>query len=174
MTSTRVRGPLAWIALAVVPAACGGQEGPAAPVRATTECTITRIVDGDTLICEPVGRVRLVGIDTPERAQEPFGDRATEALEAMIPEGGVVQLEPDAEDRDQFDRALRYVWVEGRMLNWVLVRAGYAVLLTYPPNVQYVDLLRAAQSAAQDEGAGLWAVDGFACPPQEYRRGDCR
>ncbi len=169
----RLRG-VAWLALAAAPGACRGQEGPPGPVRATTECTVTRIVDGDTLHCDPVGRIRLVGIDTPELAQEPFGAGAAEALRSMLPEGTSVLVEPDVEDRDQYDRALRYVWAEGRMLNWALVRAGYAVLLTYPPNVQYVDWLRDAQDAAQEERAGLWSVDGFSCPPVEYRRGECR
>ena len=166
------------VALALVHAGCAAQTdldgGPTSPVRELLACTVTRIVDGDTLDCAPVGRIRLLGMDTPERAQEPFGAMATQALAALIPEDGAVFVEADVEDRDQYDRALRYVWVEGRMVNWALVRTGYAVLLTYPPNVQYVDWLQAAQDAAREEGAGLWSVDGFACTPVEYRRGTCR
>ena len=113
-------------------------------------------------------------MDTPERAQEPFAAMSTDALQALIPPSGEVLVEADVEDRDQFDRALRYVWVDGLLLNWAMVRTGHAVLLTYPPNVQYVDWLTAAQDAAREEGAGLWSVDGFACPPLEYRRGSCR
>lgn len=37
--------------------------GPPRPVRATSNCTITRIVDGDTIECARRGRVRLIGID---------------------------------------------------------------------------------------------------------------
>jgi micrococcal nuclease len=175
----RLRSLIAGLALASVPSACTAQpdtdeRGPTTPVRELTECRVTRIVDGDTLDCDPVGRVRMIGMDTPERAQRPFGESATAALADLIPRDGVISLEADVEASDRFDRALRYVWADGRLVNWVMVRRGYAVLLTFPPNVQYVDQLTAAQEAARGEGAGLWGVDGFACPPQEYRRRACR
>lgn len=157
-----------------VPTLSGLDNGPTAPVRELRPCTVTRIVDGDTLDCRPLGRVRLLGIDTPERGQEPFGSVATQALSSLIPGNGEVLLEADVENRDRYDRALRYVWADGRMVNWALVRTGYAVLLTYPPNVQYVEWLRVAQDSAQAEGAGLWGMDGFDCSPQAYRRGTCR
>jgi micrococcal nuclease len=147
--------------------------GPATPVRQTEPCVVTRVIDGDTLDCVPFGRVRLIGMDTPEAAQRPFGAMATEALARLIPEGGAVRLERDVEPTDRYGRTLGYVWVDGLLVNWALVRRGFAVLLTYPPNVQYVDWLTSAQTAARTEGLGLWAVDGFACPPVEFRRGRC-
>lgn len=176
----RAAGWAVAVASALAPMGCSAQadgvlaEGPSAPVRSTTACTVTRVVDGDTLECESLGRVRLIGMDTPERAQEPFGGMSTEALQALIPTSGEVFVEADVEDRDPFDRALRYVWVDGLLLNWAMVRTGHAVILTYAPNVQYVDWLMSAQDAAREEGAGLWSLDGFACPPLEYRRGSCR
>lgn len=148
-------------------------DGPSSPVRQPKPCTVTRIVDGDTLDCAPLGRVRLIGMDTPEAAQEPFGTMATQALTKLIPVGAEVLLEPDVESKDPYDRLLGYVWAEGVLVNWAMVRQGYAVLLTYPPNVQYVEWLTAAQTAAREESLGLWAVDGFACPPVEFRRGRC-
>src|SRR5688572_27384658 len=51
--------------------------GPATPRRETSSCTVTRIVDGDTIECARVGRVRLIGMDTPESNQAPFGDQAS-------------------------------------------------------------------------------------------------
>jgi len=41
-------------------------------------------VDGDTIECSRVGRIRLIGMDTPELSQAPFGARAADALEALI------------------------------------------------------------------------------------------
>ncbi len=168
------------IAWGLAPVGCAAQGdgtlagGPTEPVRPTSACTVTRVADGDSFDCQPLGRVRLIGMDTPELAQAPFGASATAALRAMIPASGEVLVEADVEDRDQFGRALRYVWVDGVQVNWAMVRGGYAVVLTYPPNVQYVTWLEEAQDAARQEGAGLWAADAFACPPVEYRRGSCR
>ncbi len=87
--------------------------------------------------------------------------------------GAQIELEPDVEARDRYDRVLAYLWHDGVMLNWALVRQGYAVLLTYPPNVQYVDWFVDAQRMAREEQRGLWAVNGFECEPRAHRRGDC-
>lgn len=137
-------------------------------------CRVTRIVDGDSIECDPVGRIRLLGIDAPELGQPPFGARSLEALERMMPEGSQVWLEEDVEQRDTFGRALRYVWAGDQMVNWAMVRDGYAVLLTYPPNVRHVEALQNAQQAAQSEGSGLWATSGFECMPRDFRRNACQ
>ncbi len=147
--------------------------GPPAPVRETSRCVVERIGDGDSLVCRGRGRVRLVGIDTPELSQEPYGRLAAQGLAELAPVGSSVSLELDVETRDRNGRLLAYVWAEGRLVNWLLVRQGWAVVLTYPPNVQYVDWFTAAQDSARQERAGLWALDGFDCLPVEHRRGRC-
>ncbi len=44
--------------------------GPAGP---TEPCVVQRIVDGDTFDCVGGPRVRMIGMDAPERSQRPFG-----------------------------------------------------------------------------------------------------
>lgn len=156
-----------------VPKEALADSGPPAPIRETSSCVISRIVDGDTIECSPGGRVRLIGMDTPELSQEPYGALAAEALASLAPRGSRVELERDVELRDQYGRLLAYVWVDGLQVNWALVRQGWAVLLTYPPNVQYVDWYTDAQRRAREDGVGLWAVGGFDCLPIERRRGRC-
>jgi len=147
--------------------------GPPSPVRATSNCNNTHIVDGDTIECSRRGSVRLIGIDAPESNQEPFGSQATAALAALIQPGSTVQLELDVETRDRYDRLLAYVWSDGALVNWALVRQGWAVLLTFPLNVQYVDWFTEAERRAREEGRGLWATGGFDCRPVDRRRGRC-
>ncbi|KPK78327.1 MAG: hypothetical protein AMS25_16040 [Gemmatimonas sp. SM23_52] len=147
--------------------------GPRAPIRQTTSCVVGHIVDGDTFECSGVGRIRLIGMDTPELSQAPFGAMATQALAALIPVGASVELERDVELRDQYGRLLAYVWTDGLLVNWMLVRQGWAVLLTYPPNVQYVEWLTAGQRQAREDRVGLWAIDAFECLPVDRRRGRC-
>ncbi len=112
-------------------------------------------------------------MDTPELSQEPYGDLATEALAVLAPAGSTVELELDVEPRDRYGRLLAYVWAQGLLVNWALVRQGWAVVLTYPPNVQYVDSFTAAQQRAREDRVGLWGVDGFDCLPADRRRGRC-
>lgn len=155
------------------PAGSPTDSGPRHPVRQTFSCTVTRIVDGDTIVCGRAGRIRLIGMDTPELSQAPFGVQASSALAAMIQPGSDVQLEQDVEARDRYGRLLAYVWLDGTLVNWRMIREGWAVLLTYPPNVQYVDWFTDAQGRAREEGRGLWATGGFDCPPVDRRRGRC-
>ncbi len=138
-------------------------------------CTIERVIDGDTVVCEEGGiRVRLLTIDAPERTQEPYGRAATEYLSALAPPGTVVRMEYDVRPLDRYGRALAYLWLfDGRMLNELMVRAGYAVVAVYPPDVRHVDRLRDAEVLARAERRGLWATDAFSCEPVDHRAGRC-
>ena len=147
--------------------------GPASPRRQTASCTVIRITDGDGIVCDRLGRVRLIGMDTPELDQKPYGPQAARALGALVRVGMEVQLEPDVEARDRNGRLLAYVWVGRSMVNWRMVRDGWAVLLTYEPNVQYVEAFTDAQRRAREEGRGLWATGGFDCSPREHRARRC-
>ena len=90
----------------------------------------------------------------------------------MLTVGSVVQPEPDVELRDRYDRVLAYVF-QGRMINWLLVRDGWAVPIVFPPNVQYVEYFRVARDQARKDGRGLWSVDGFRCEPAMHRAKRC-
>ena len=148
-------------------------KGPKKPVRATSPCRVTKVTDGDSIVCAESGRVRLLGIDAPELSQKPFGNQSRGALAAMIPVGRTVQLEQDVQARDRNGRLLAYVWRDGRLVNWEMVRGGWVVTLTYAPNVQYVDQLREAVQQAEKEELGLWAIDGFECLPSDRRHNAC-
>jgi micrococcal nuclease len=147
--------------------------GPRKPIRATRECIVVRIIDGDTFNCRDIGNVRMTGIDAPERTQRSLGTESTNALKALLRIGDTVQLEGDVAPKDRNGRVLAYVWANGRMVNWVMVRSGWTAAFTVPPNVQYVDALRDAQTKARTERLGLWKSDGFSCLPVDHRQKKC-
>jgi micrococcal nuclease len=108
--------------------------------------------------------VRYIGVDTPEtvdprRPVGCFGREASERNRQLV-EGKTVALEKDISETDDFGRLLRYIWADGEMVNATLVREGYAVASTYPPDVKYQELFRSLQRQAMDAGLGLW---GPAC-----------
>jgi endonuclease YncB( thermonuclease family) len=139
-----------------------------------TPCPVTEIVDGDTIRCGELGRVRLLLIDTPERDQKPWGARARSALEALLAVGSEARLESDVQARDQYGRLLAYVYrSDGLQVNEMMVRNGYAVVLVYPPNVRHVDPLRTASREAQEAKRGLWSTAAFDCAPRDHRAGRC-
>jgi micrococcal nuclease len=155
------------VAVVLACAACGGSSGPA---LGPGEAVVKRVVDGDTIVVHLGGRderVRLIGIDTPETVdpREPvqcFGKEASAYTKHLLPPGTIVRLERDVEARDRYDRLLAYVYrvSDGLFVNLALARDGYAQQLTIPPNVAYVDEIRAAVADARNGRRGLWV----ACP----------
>ena len=164
MTRSR-RGVLA-IVLAVAASSCAATPD-VGPSGGAGGSLVTRVVDGDTAHIEIDGRdtdVRFIGIDTPESVKpdspiECFGPEASAYTERRL-EGERVRLEFDVEREDRFGRTLAYVWIGDELFNETLVREGYALVTTFPPNVTYVDRFVAAQRAARSDGLGLWGACG--------------
>jgi micrococcal nuclease len=126
-------------------------------------------------VCSPLGRVRLLLIDAPELSDGTLGRSARAQLAALMPVGTKVLAETDVRVTDQFGRELAYLFLaNGAMVNEQMARTGYATALVYPPNVKYVERIRAAVAEARKLRRGLWATGGFNCPPRDYRAGRCR
>jgi micrococcal nuclease len=137
------------------------EPAPDARIRAT----VTKVSDGDTIHVSGLGRVRLIGIDTPEvyGEQECFGAEASAFVERLLPEGSHVSYRLGTESRDRYGRALAYVWLDdGRFLNALLAERGFAQPLTIPPNVDFAERFRDAARAAREAGRGLWGRPGCA------------
>jgi micrococcal nuclease len=138
---------------------------------------VKRVVDGDTIELEDGERVRLIGIDTPEihvsdklyrdaqrsrqdiKTIQELGRRSYLFTKNLL-EGKRVSLEFDVEKRDRYKRLLAYVYLkDGTFVNAEIVRAGYASLMTYPPNVKYVELFTELYRQARERRLGLWGVN---------------
>ncbi len=148
------------------------------PLHAQQTTTVVRVVDGDTLKVRYWGKeesIRLIGIDTPEsRANKKakrdakrsgqdiktitsMGKRATEYVENLVKTGDLITIEFDAQQRDRYGRLLGYVYLSnGKMLNKEIVKAGYASVMTIPPNIKYQDRFLKAYKEATDNKRGLW------------------
>lgn len=149
----------------------------AAPQAVAGECTVERVIDGDTFTCargSTLVTVRLLGIDAPELAQRPWGRQSSAHLARLLPRRSVVRLDLDVRERDRYGRVLAYAWSDSGMVNERMLRAGLAVVYVQPPNVKYADDLRAAARAARAEGSGLWSTPAFDCTPADYRQRRCR
>jgi endonuclease YncB( thermonuclease family) len=126
--------------------------------------SVAHVIDGDTIVGRNVGKVRLIGINTPElRAGRSsvgcFGSEAAQRMRELLPEGTAIQLRLDVERHDKYGRLLAYVYREGDgvFVNATLVEEGYAMVATIPPNVAHVNQLLDLQSRARDSQRGLWS-----------------
>ena len=147
-----------------------GEVRHAAPAGAASQpqpAQVLRVVDGDTIIARVAGRrerIRYIGIDTPESVKpdtpvQCFALAASRRNKRLIG-GRKVTLRFDVERRDRYGRLLAYVYrdPDGLFVNADLVRGGYAVPMTIPPNVRHsAEFARLAREARR-AGRGLWSA----------------
>ncbi len=159
----------------------------ASPQRYPTPAKVLAVIDGDTIVVE-INKIkqnlRLIGIDTPEtkpnrraaiQAHEQkldrteiykLGERSATFTRQLLPKNTEIFVERDVTKRDRYVRLLGYVWKRGIrssdkniMINEEIVRAGYANILTIPPNVKYQERLLKAFKDARLHHRGLWSQD---------------
>ena len=151
------------------------------PCQAADPLTVTRCIDGDTLELSNGKKVRLIGIDISTKMNK----EAAEFTRKLV-EGKQVRLEYDVKKQDSpiYKRTLAYVFVDlvdgkGRppvldyktSANWytdfygdkfslfvnaTLIKAGYAQVMTVPPNVKYQELFMKLEKKAREQKRGLW------------------
>jgi len=141
---------------------------------------VVNVIDGDTLKVELAGQVesiRLIGIDTPEskankkakkdasRSQQDIrtiislGKAAYSFTKSMVKPGDLIRIEQDVQPRDRYGRILGYVYLaSGKMLNEEIIAAGYASVMTIPPNIRHQELFLRAHRTAREKKLGLWAT----------------
>jgi len=120
------------------------------------EFRVTRVIDGDTVILEDGRYVRYIGMDTPEKGCTYYGEAKRE--NERLVKGKVVRLEYDVGKTDKYGRTLAYVYEGDIFVNAELVRNGYAVIATFPPNVKYAKTFLALQGEARKQNRGLWGL----------------
>ena len=127
------------------------------------EHRVKRIVDGDTVYLKDGTKVRLHGIDTPERDQ-PYGKQATRNLDKLI--GRTVFVVE--RDTDRYGRLVGTLYTpEGVNVNLEMVCNGSA--WWYSRYAKNNRAMASCQDEAKEAGLGLWADDD-PIPPWEWRR----
>jgi len=130
-----------------------------------TYATVRRVWDGNTILLEGGNSVRYIGVNTPgagmfNRPLDPFGREAAERNIELV-EGKQVELEVDVTDVDPGGMMLRYVWVDGVLVNEVLLREGLARLAPMGRNTHYASLLTAAETYARFTPLNMWTLITF-------------
>ncbi|MDF1536149.1 MAG: thermonuclease family protein [bacterium] len=120
---------------------------------------VKRVVDGDTLELESGQRVRLLGIDTPERG-ESMADEASAMLEKLIGSNPLELI--SCRDTDPYGRLLSVVRADDVNVNVALIREGVALPLLIPPCGSEIsdEILRNASIAAKN-GKGLYSGEAI-------------
>ena len=91
------------------------------------------VVDGDTINVIGVGRVRFVGVNTPEKGQPGYQEAKDFVKSYCL--GKTVYLDvDDAKNHDKYGRTLAIVYVGKTNLNAILLKKGYAEVMYIPPS----------------------------------------
>ena len=91
----------------------------------------------------------------PSKPVECYGPEASERNKELV-EGKIVTLMRDGPDTDQYDRLLRYVFVEGMFVNGELVWSGHAYSRSYGDELMLYQTLVKLERSAREGKRGLW------------------
>lgn len=157
LTPKRVRSGTALLIAAVIAAVAGTAlwaQGPVDLVGRRFQARVVTILDGDTVdVVLSDGRrerVRLHGVDTPER-DEPYSNVARTFTRILMFSR---QVQVTGRDVDTYGRLVARIVVDGRDASEALLAAGLAC--TYR-RYAFEDVLEAAVDRARAEHLGFWA-----------------
>lgn len=132
---------------------------------------VVRVADGDTITVlrgKTQYKIRLVGIDAPEKAQA-YGNQSKLTLSEAIA-GQTVTV--DYNKKDRYGRIIGKVLYTGQDMNLRQIQLGMAWHYKAYEREQDVEdrsIYAQAEYIAQREKLGLWA-DKKSIPPWEYRK----
>lgn len=135
----------------------------AAPAAPAFSATVRQCIDGDTVVLDTGQRVRLAGIDTPEKGSKDtppqYYAREAQRFTAERTRGQQVRVLPlSGSSKDRYERLIaELVLPSGESLNELVLREGMGSFYAHKdlPD-QLVKRLTAAQKEALDKRAGCW------------------
>ena len=130
----------------------------------STQGTVERVIDGDTIVLTTGEKIRYLLVDAPETTNghdDCYGSNASQFNSDLVL-GKPITLAYDVQCTDMYGRTLAYVSVDGQEVNTLLVQRGYACVLHIPPDGDSrADEFKAYQAEAKQNMRGLWG----ACTP---------
>ena len=114
------------------------------------EFFVSRVIDGDTLELENGLRVRLLGINTPEKNQN-YYEEAKQFLKNLA-ENKTIKI--IWQDTDKYGRILAYIFCKN-LLNREILERGFANLYYYEKDKYYKEMKKAEELARKNE-KGIW------------------
>jgi micrococcal nuclease len=150
-----------------------------APKSITQECgpqsyKLAYVIDGDTFVAtdnEIQFKVRIAGIDTPEKKQ-PLSQKATTKLESLL-KNKTITFKKVGKGMDIYSRALGHVYANGENIGLIMIEEGLAYYYRptckdYPQNKEkynydplpYIN----AENKAKESKLGVWSGEELMQP----------
>lgn len=123
-------------------------------------------VDGDTAKFDMNGeiiKVRFLAIDTPESVHptkevQAYGVEASNFTKEKLKNAKTIELEFDnnSDKTDKYGRYLAWIWVDGELLQDLLVKEGLAKVAYLYADYKYTSLLQESEKVAKEAKIGIW------------------
>ncbi len=119
------------------------------------EVMVTKIIDGDTIVIEGGQKLRLLGIDANERGKECYKE-ALDRLEQLIL-NKKVSLESEGDNKDRYNRLLRWIWLNDNLINMQIVAEGVAIARFEQPSKYQEQIAKAEKAAMENKIGCMWS-----------------
>ncbi|MEM4330909.1 MAG: thermonuclease family protein, partial [Candidatus Pacearchaeota archaeon] len=114
------------------------------------EIVVKRVIDGDTIETSEGEKIRLLGINTPEKNSFMSKDSIS-YLKGL--ENKIVKIK--YKEKDKYGRILGYILFEGKNINEEILKEGLGNLYVYKKDVFYEELKNAEKEGREKE-KGIW------------------
>lgn len=119
---------------------------------------VIKVYDGDTIkviLNGRVEKVRLIGIDCPERDEKGYWQALNFTKRALLHKKVIIEY--DQEKRDRYGRLLAYIFLEnGKFINEEILKEGHGRFILVLPNDKYKERLKIAEEFAKSNNKGIW------------------
>lgn len=135
-------------------------------------CTVKRfhetakvayVYDGDTIKLTDGRKIRLIGINTPERGRngkpdEPFYLAAKQQLQQIITDNqSLVKIVFGKDKHDRYKRLLAHIFtLDNKNITAILIKKGLGFTIAISPNIQLIDCYQDAEREAKKLKRGIW------------------
>ena len=123
---------------------------------------VAQVYDGDTVKLRDGRKVRLIGINTPERGRdgkkdEPFYLAAKNQLQNIIKKNNNVKIVLGKSKHDRYKRLLAHLFtIKNENITATLLRSGMGFMIAIPPNIKFLDCYKNAEDEARIQKRGIW------------------
>lgn len=125
--------------------------------------SVAQVYDGDTLRLVDGRKLRLIGINTPERGQDgqpnqPFYTEAKNQLQGIIHlNHNQLKIIIGQDKHDRYKRLLAHIFtIDGENISQHLIQQGMGYSIAIPPNLKFLSCYTEAETAAKKHQRGIW------------------
>ncbi len=153
--------PFVFLALAIFTRPLYADNCVVKPFHETVQ--VAHVYDGDTIKLVDGRKLRLIGINTPERGRdgkqnEPFYQAAKNQLQQIIKKNkNKIKIVFGKDKQDQYRRFLTHIFsMDNENIAATLIRNGMGYTIAIPPNIQLLSCYQNAEREAQKHKRGIW------------------